>query len=107
MDEVPSVVRHLHSDFTEQNTALFCFLGLLSTTRRLTRALEAEAKQYNNYACRTELRSTGARIDYLILGLISFSKSVARVATVAAAAERVPVGEPPPLPSAELRDLLR
>jgi hypothetical protein len=117
MDEISSVLRSLQPNFTERNSALFCFLGILSVTSWLTRDLEEEAKRRGsapramsderNPLSQAPRSLALSPFDCLVLGLISFGQTAATVARTAGAAERIRAEDESQSTPPELREVLR
>jgi hypothetical protein len=100
MSETPAL-GELRADFTERNTALFMFLGLLSSLGGIQRLLEAEATRP---AAPAAAGGPPAKLDYLVLGLVALHRQV----TAFAERGRRDVQTPdPPRPTPPPADLLR
>lgn len=96
MSEMPAV-GELRADFTERNTALFMFLGLLSGVGGLLRTLKEEEAP----PARCE---PPTKLDYLVLGLVAFGSQVTALAERGRQDARLP---DPPRPLSPPADLLR
>jgi hypothetical protein len=71
----------LRADFTERNTALFLFLGLVSGFEGLLRTLEAEAERPARPPVAPETPPASPPVfDYFVLGLIAFGGQVMTLA---------------------------
>lgn len=101
MSELP----RLRDDFDERNTALFLFLGLLSATGKLVRAVEAARPVHG--AAPAPRRGPLPRLDALVLGVVSIHRSVRRLADAAAAGPARAEPDPAPPTPAAPRGLLR
>ena len=98
MDETPTL-GEMRADFTERNTALFMFLGLLSGLGGLLRTLEAEAAQP---AAPPAGCAPPTKLDYLVLGLVAFNGQVTALAERGRQDARIPDPPRPPGPPADL-----
>jgi hypothetical protein len=98
MSETPTL-GELRADFTERNTALFMFLGLLSGLGGLLRTLEAEAARpaVPPAACEPP-----AKLDYLVLGLVALHRQVTALAERGRQDAQPPDPPRPPRPPADL-----
>ncbi len=91
----------LRADFTERNTALFMFLGLVSGFSGVLRTLEAEAAHPAPAPTAPEPPAT---FHYFALGLIAFGSQVMALAERGRQDASPPE---PPRPSIAPADLLR